>query len=384
MAIGEVEDEASLALLKDAAAQVDVALADAAAAKIVTLAAARNYSIDSEIAVFFRKTSATREDCDARAREIVGDGNVVPVDTQGACSYTVYAGPELEYVVQFRLKSLALKTALSGSATAIYGSLVPRVSLKGKLGEEGDGEKEPLYVYLMTRMPGITQLDFILAHGFPEDSPDNLLWRKTLMGDVAQFMALSWKAPQAASPEYRSRLRKTYVTDLELLSTSLPSRFQPIIQTCIDAIDDILSLPMVLLYEDFGASNILVDEATCHLVGVIDWAEAEVCPFGLNLHSIRFLSGKIHLRNGWMRYEDYDALQEAFWDTLKREVGGLSDHQLRTIKLARALGLLRSDGFTPRFANEQEPVPINDDEHGRYNMMSLDRFLINPETKFDF
>ncbi|KAK3947080.1 hypothetical protein QBC32DRAFT_385963 [Pseudoneurospora amorphoporcata] len=301
MAIGEVEDEAGLALLKDAAAEVDEALADAAAAKIVTLAAARNYSVDSEI---------------DRLSEI----NVVPVDIQGVCSYTVYAGPELEYLVQFRLKSLALKTEISDLATAIYGSLVPKV---------------------------ITQLDFILAHGFPEDSPDNLLWRKTLMGDVAQFMALSWKAPQAASPEYRSRLRETYVTDLELLSTSLTSRFQPIIQTCIDAIDDILSLPMVLLYQDFGASNILVDEATCHLVGVIDWAEAEVCPFGLNLHSIRFLSGKIHLRNGWMR----------------------------------ALDLLRSDGFTPCFANEQEPVSISDDEHGRYYMMSLYGSLINPETK---
>ncbi|KAK1782976.1 hypothetical protein QBC45DRAFT_389218 [Copromyces sp. CBS 386.78] len=40
--------------------------------------AARNYSIDSEIQDFF-KTSATREACDAKARELVS-GEVVPVD----------------------------------------------------------------------------------------------------------------------------------------------------------------------------------------------------------------------------------------------------------------------------------------------------------------
>lgn len=56
--------------------------------------------------------------------------------------------------------------------------------------------------------------------------------------------------------------------------------------------DDILSLPMVLLHRDLGSCNIIVDEATCRLIGVIDWAEAEVCPFGLNLHSLQSLTGK--------------------------------------------------------------------------------------------
>lgn len=167
------------------------------------------------------------------------------------------------------------------------------------------------------------------------------------------------------------------------MHAALPSRFQPIAQACIDSMDDILSLPMVLLHRDFGSCNIMVDEATCHLVGVIDWAEAEVCPFGLNLHSLQSLTGKLHLRNGWTRFGDYDTLQDVFWETFKREVGGLSDDQLRTIKLARALGLLLSRGFTSRLANEPEPVPIGDDEQGRYNMMSLDGFLINPQIKFD-
>lgn len=196
-------------------------------------------------------------------------------------------------------------------------------------------------------------------------------------------MALSWKAPRPVSPKYRGNLERAYISDLQALYSALPPRFQPIIQTCIDSMGKILSLPMVVLHRDFGACNIIVDEATCHLAGVVDWAEAEVCPFGLNLHSLQFLTGKLHLRNGWTRFEDYNNLQDVFWGGFKEEVGGLSDDQLRTIKLARALGLLLSRGFTSRLANEPEPVPIGDDENGRYSMLSLDGFLINPRTKFD-
>lgn len=89
------------------------------------------------------------------------------------------------------------------------------------------------------------------------------------------------------------------------------------------------------------------------------------------------------MRNGWTRFGDHDTLQDVFWERFKREVGGLSDDRLRTIKLARALGLLLSRGFTSRLSNEPVPVPIGDDEHGRYNIMSLDGFLVNPRTQFD-
>ncbi|KAI1418935.1 hypothetical protein F5Y12DRAFT_789479 [Xylaria sp. FL1777] len=337
------------------------------------------YNAASEIEAFFTKTSATRTMCDARALELAG-GNVVPVDIQGACSYSVYAGPQLEYVVQFRLESLALKSEVTSLATKVHGSLAPRVSFEGKV---GDGEQEPLYVYLMSRIRGVSHLEFILSNGSPEDSPENYTWRQTIISDIATFLAVSWKAPQPVSPEYGTHLKQAYIKDLRLLHTALPSRFQPVVQACIDSIDDILSLPMVFLHRDLGTCNLIVDKGTCRLVGVIDWAEAEVCPFGLNLHSLQFLSGKLHLRNGWSLFNNHDNLQKVFWETFQREVGTLSDHQLRSIKLARALGLLLSSGFTSRLANEPEPVPIGADERGRYNMLSLDAFLINPQTKFD-
>jgi len=141
------------------------------------------YSLDIAIAEFFSQTSATREACDTKAKDLVG-GKVVPVTVQGNCSYSVYAGPEFEFVVQFRLKSLMLKSEIVTLAREIYGFLAPNASFHGQLGEDG---REPLFIYVMNRIPGISYLDFVLANGFPENSDENFVWRKTLMSDVARY-----------------------------------------------------------------------------------------------------------------------------------------------------------------------------------------------------
>ena len=126
----------------------------------------------------------------------------------------------------------------------------------------------------------------------------------------------------------------------------------------------------------------MVNEKSCNLVGVIDWAEAEVAPFGLNLHSHQRLISKVHLKNGWVRYDDYTILEEIFWNTFSEEAGGLSNKIIGDIKSAKIVGLLLSRGFTGRLANMPEPVPIRDDESGAYNMRDLDGLLINPATRF--
>ncbi|OBT38960.1 hypothetical protein VE00_10406 [Pseudogymnoascus sp. WSF 3629] len=256
------------------------------------------YNVEDEIAAFFTKTSVTRQTCDDRAKDLVG-GTVTPIKIQGFCSYSVYAGPNLEYVVQFRPKSLELKTENTMLAKHLYGTLAPEVSFVGQLGDDDIAGKEPLYVYLANRVRGVTQLEFNLTHACADNSQETFAWRKTLMGDMARFFALAWKSPQPTDPSYRNGLRQTYTSELQLLLTALPVRFHVIIQSCIDSVDAILSLPMVLLHKDFGDCNIMVDETTCHLVGVIDWAEAEIGPFGLNLSSLQNLSGKLHLRDGW-------------------------------------------------------------------------------------
>lgn len=203
------------------------------------------------------------------------------------------------------------------------------------------------------------------------------------MSDVARFFALSWKAPQEVDSDYRENLCRTYTKDLQLLLHCLPPRFHQFIRKCIDSMEAILSLPMVLLHRDFSTCNIMVDGTSCHLTGVIDWAEAEICPFGQNLHSLQAVTGALHLKKGWRRYEGYEALQDTFWSTFQDEVGDLSAETIKTIKTARVMGLLLSCGFTDRLSNMPPATPIRDDETGRYNMLSLDGFLLNPATRFE-
>lgn len=172
----------------------------------------QNYNVEQEIADFFStKTRVTRNSCDEFAKKLIVEkstntdtitdtstAQLEIVPTQGVCSYTVYAGTSnsstLDWVVQFRLKSLALPMETMERARRVYGGLVPEVSFRGEMGGdacndgEGDGDddgRENLVVYVMPRMRGISRLEYILAHGFPEDGERICEARERLVGDVA-------------------------------------------------------------------------------------------------------------------------------------------------------------------------------------------------------
>lgn len=81
----------------------------------------------------------------------------------------------------------------------------------------------------------------------------------------------------------------TFVVAPDNISTAVDS------PQCLGSMEAILSLPMVLLHRDFGTGNIMADGISCHLTGIIDWAEAEICPFGQNLQA---LTDALHLKNG--------------------------------------------------------------------------------------
>lgn len=193
---------------------------------------------------------------------------------------------------------------------------------------------------------------------------------------------MSWQSHQTVTEEYAASLRNRYIADLKLLYKSIPHRFQTVIQKCRDAIDDIFALPMVLIHNDFGVCNVLVDPKSCHITGVVDWAEATIGPFGVNMHSVELFMGHMHLRNGWSAFPNHHESEDTLWPGIAETMGGLSDEVLRTIKMARVVGCLRSHGFTCRLANEPPAVPIGDDGHGRGQMAYLDAFLLNPDTRF--
>ncbi|KAE8377383.1 hypothetical protein BDV26DRAFT_281897 [Aspergillus bertholletiae] len=196
--------------------------------------------------------------------------------------------------------------------------------------------KEPLYIYVMNQIHATFSS-----------------WRKTLISDIARhvkyFRSPSHQILTIVHQTYYDGLLTQYKKELGLLLTSLPPLgFHPLIQKSLGSLPDISSLPMVLLHKDFGVSSIMVDETSCNLVGII---------------------GKIHVKNGWTRYNDYSILEEIFWSILCKEAGGLDDEIIRAISLARIVGLLL-------------PRSFRSDEDGAYHMRDLDGLLIIPDTRF--
>ncbi|KAF4547157.1 Hypothetical protein D9617_56g096200 [Elsinoe fawcettii] len=344
------------------------------------MAVSSNYSLEAELALFFDKVAVTRTECDDKARQLVG-GRVIPVPIQGVCSYTVYAGWRNDKVVQFRLRSLALPLETVHLARQIHGSLVPQTTAMGCLG--GSDDKQDVLVYVLDRAQGITRLEFILACPFSEASQEYRQLRLSLLKDIGCFFAQSWNNPQEVPSLYKERLHVMYIKELGQLVQVLSEDFQPLIERCLAELDAIMDLPQVLLHKDFGDCNIMVHPQFYQLTGVIDWAEAEICPFGQNLHRIEHLMGKVDLKTGWHRLVDHAALSDAFWTSFLTAAIGVTGDMLHTIKTARVMGVLLAYGFTKRLANMPEPVPIGDDELGRYNKRYMHGLLVQEGTKLD-
>lgn len=137
----------------------------------------------------FAIASKTQLTCHNKAVELVG-GNVDPVQIQGICSYSVYAGHEREFVVQFRPQSLPLSTESALLAQRVYGNLVPSVQCHGSLERDSENEegKERLLVYVMDRLPGISYQQFLLVQGFPENENSSRMFefRQNLLADIAR------------------------------------------------------------------------------------------------------------------------------------------------------------------------------------------------------
>lgn len=70
----------------------------------------------------------------------------------------------------------------------------------------------------------------------------------------------------------------------------------------------------VLAHRDLSETNILVDEDTGHITGIVDWSLAKPMPFGLELDALLLLSGYRDM-SGWHAYSCRPKLGTAFWGT---------------------------------------------------------------------
>ena len=93
--------------------------------------------------------------------------------------------------------------------------------------------------------------------------------------------------------------------------------------------------------------NILVDPDSCHLTGIVDWADASIEPFGIapwGLESVLGCSGP----HGWSYYgNDVSNSRRLFGRVLFSEIGGAaSDETHMAIEEVRTLGIFLRYGFS--------------------------------------
>lgn len=138
-----------------------------------------------------------------------------------------------------------------------------------------------------------------------------------------------WSSTQTCSAEESSVLGDSATLELE---RSLPALFGP-------------EYPQVLTHGDLSRTNILVDEDTYEITGIVDWSLAAILPFGMDLDCLFLTTGYMDLE-GWHDYACRSRLHEAFWSEFW-SASGVEDnvrrHQIREMaeRAARMGAVLR-------------------------------------------
>lgn len=303
--------------------------------------------VDAQINSFFQNaTSVTREQCDVMAQEITGQPTT-PTKSQGCSSYTVEGG---ETVVQFRAHDAALDMAFVRIIEQAYSPFTPRHEYRGRLGD--------LHIYVMNNMGGCclymsrTQLwaDNYKLLGCTLDDFARLvvrswiLLRKSAKPSPRRFFASAYhNTPETMTPPNRKFLFNKYTSQLQELRQSLPERFHSKLDELIPQVPDLLvdGWPLVPNHVDLLEGNIHVDTATGRIVGICDWRETEISPFGMSLGWLETMLGRpVKGGDWWIYHPNQHELREHFWTAFYHHMGSAVEPvQKRRIEAARLIGL---------------------------------------------
>ncbi|EFQ99198.1 hypothetical protein MGYG_02212 [Nannizzia gypsea CBS 118893] len=286
----------------------------------------RRYDLSAEVALFFEgHVPATPQQCDAFAISLFGEPvNRVPI--QGQFSYTLLVGLE-PMVVQFRSPRSQLDPKITSLAKSVHGRLAAKTQPYGGIANDS------LFVYVIERLPGVAYIT--VNFGIEKQM-------KTVVG-LARFFATSWINAQ---PRPETLLQSNYDKMLEQLSKLMPPYLTPAIVSARAGLNLLFGSDFrcALCHGDLNDMNLLVDEETGDLTGVIDWAEASIQPFGMSLWGLETLLG-FSDRDGWHYYSASNSLEDAFWAAFYDEIGSISEEDKKLIDISRRVGILLRYGF---------------------------------------
>ncbi|KAK2747501.1 hypothetical protein FQN57_001993 [Myotisia sp. PD_48] len=288
--------------------------------------APRKYDINDEIARFFEDHAPIkRQQCDSFAINLLGKP-LTPVPIQGQFSYTLLAGPK-SMVIQFRSAKSPLDHEITTLSKNVHGNLVAKTEAHRGMGDNS------LFIYVIERLPGVPYITLRF----------NLERQMNTVLGLARFFAAAWVKPQ---PQSEILLRNKYDLKLQELSNVMPSYLTSVIASVQSQLDLLFSsnFRWALCHGDLNEMNLLVDEDTGNLTGVVDWAEASIQPFGISLWGLETLLG-FSDQNGFHYYSSSMDLENAFWTAFRDEAGGLSEDDKKCIHLSRRVGILLRYGY---------------------------------------
>lgn len=117
---------------------------------------------------------------------------------------------------------------------------------------------------------------------------------------------------------------------------------------------------MVVNHWDLLENNIHVDIQTGHLTGIVDWGDAEVGPFALQLWGLENIIG-IRTTTRTRFHPQHVQLRRLFWQKFYEEIGGVAEDVKEAIHTARMIGIFLANGDfagAPADAKEMEEAVL--------------------------
>ncbi|KAG9243473.1 hypothetical protein BJ878DRAFT_481078 [Calycina marina] len=255
---------------------------------------------------------------------------IVPATGQGYCSLTLLVGDNK--VIQFRPPCYELDLSITEAARDVYGQFAPSTTCIGTI------PASDLLVYSMDRVEGLSLRDF-------RETRDLLPYEylEKICKDFAVFLSNAWKHHGGIQMP-AGTVGRTIIPRLTALSEQLPNRFRPTARRLLKNISQVNALPWVLTHGDITAGNMMIDPSSGRLRGLVDWAEAEVLPFGISIYGLEEIIGD--MTPAGFRYQDASALRTVFWNELTAQLPELRQREvLEAVKHARDLGVLLWHGI---------------------------------------
>ncbi|CAJ2500753.1 Uu.00g036060.m01.CDS01 [Anthostomella pinea] len=181
---------------------------------------------------------------------------------------------------------------------------------------------------------------------------------------TAVYFAKNWLNPQTVDPESLQKSWADLGNKLAILEKDERFDYLRNIVAELRGSRGVLLLyssrhPQVLNHRDLSGTNILLDQDTHAISGIIDWSLADIQPFGMELRVLRQFSGNMN-GNGWSDYACREATDGAFWAEFWK-VTGIEDPQVRettkrNAETACKLGVILQFAFKSTLDGKQTDV----------------------------